>query len=374
MTDRGRPQDAFGDPVIRLRSWVFDQRLCAETGLREPADLARRFGIGRAAHFAYLRLDGADPQRLEVGESSLLDVLAAHPQGAAACQDYRHRLWDSLLLVKQAQQVHRRYTERALLDQQIRDHGLVRITYEDFVHGRFLGLFPHFDPFRHFDPAKLQLNPCRLATLDGLDALLGLFRNAIQESAYRYAGVFAELLEETVRCFVIQHWPDSTELRDTWHWVFHSRMLGSRAMLRPTHAELAQAWTRWTRLQVDDGVQQVEEMAKNVRRSERRVRRKIYMNACANMYAPQRNPSFYARASESLQWLADNREGIRDHHDVAWRKIMNSSRPLMTVTPPTLVMSAELFASRVRPRPEQRPGYRKIDQFFDAMPVTVRKA
>lgn len=366
MTDLGRPRDAFGDPVIRLRSWAFDQRLRADSGLDSPSDLAHQFGI-KPAHFAFLQLDGADPQRLQVKEGSLIDAMAAHPQGEGACQDYLHPLWDGLLLAKRTQS-HPLNRDLRALDRQIKAFGLVRVTLEDLDHGEILGLLTRADSNRKRDAEALHLDASRFASWDGVDVLHRLFLQAIDDNAYRFAAVFAEILEDALKCVLFEHWPDNAEVRDTWHWVLHSRMLAWRPLLRPTPQQLEQAWRRWAQMQIDQGAQYAGDLAKDIRRIPRRVRRKVLMSACAQLHAELRHPAHYNVGDDRLFWLVENRELIREHYVVAWPKIHNHDVP-PTAPLAGLTMPADLFDDRIRPQPQPRVGWYKIDRLFDAIPV-----
>ncbi|QDI03427.1 hypothetical protein E4A48_06730 [Xanthomonas cerealis pv. cerealis] len=373
MTSLGRPQDAFGDPVVRLKSWAWESRLCSDTGLEAPTDLARKFDVPRSSHFHKVREDGADPQRLQVGGSCLAKAVARLPEGQGAYQACTHDLWDALTRMKVERQAHRSHLTSAEFERTMRSFGIVRISLLEIFFGMVLGLPRQFPNAELPDATDLQLEPEKFASLDGLHMLLQLYRSAINEGALKFAGVFGEALEEAVCVYVRSCWNDREEIKDTWHWILHSRMLSWRPYLKPDALQLA----RWRDVWVDLARESndIGATADTLPLS-RRDRRKIFVHACAKMFLQQELPSHYARGTEVLYWLAANRDRITEQ--MMWAlnnlKSVDANAAQAQAELQALIMPAHLFSERARPRGRKAPstGF-SLEKVFELIPVLEAK-
>lgn len=369
MASRGRPPDTFGDPVARLKSWAWASRLYIDTGLEAAADLARLFSTTRASHFRKVQDDGADPQRLQAGEGSLAEAVAACAQGQGAYQDCTHALWDALTRAKVERQPHTDYSDTSELLKKMHAFGIVRMKLEDAFYCMALGLPRSYPTAELPGAADLRLKPQDFASLDGLYVLLQLYRSAIHEGALTFAGVFGQTLEAAVSLYVESRWADDIEIQDTWHWVLHSRMLSWRPYLKPEPLQLAHWRDAWVRL---DGEGEELNAASDAPPLPRRDRRKIFVHACAAMFS-QELPVHYVHGTDLLCWLTANRDRIREQVFWALDSLRSPGNVATDTQPQALIMPPHIFSTRTRPMGGEIPsaGFR-LAKLFEL--ISVREA
>jgi len=370
MTSRGRPKDSFGDPVVRLRSWAWQWRLCSDTGLEAHADLARKFDLQCPSLFRKVRDDGADPHRLQVADSCLAKVVARLPEGLGAYQDCTHELWEALARRKVERRPHCDQLSSAEFLSKLQPFGIVRVSQLDSIFAMMLGLPRQFPGSELPAATELHLEPAEFATLDGLHVLLQLYRNATHAGALKFAGVFGEALEEAVSLYANSRWSDRTEIMDTWHWILHSRMLSWRPYLKPTTVQLEHGRQEW--IQLNDGSVEVDGAAE-APKLQLRDRREIFVHACAAMFVQEAAEWHYVHATDALRWLAENRKPITEK--VTWAlNNFRSTDDAKLMRPEPLVMPPHLFSMRTRPRGEANPttGF-SLGKVFELIPVVEAK-
>ncbi|MBS0217670.1 MAG: hypothetical protein JSR63_05760 [Proteobacteria bacterium] len=374
----GRPIGTFGDPVIRARAWDWLAAVQTCAGVDKARHLERHPSLGRALpanrlHFDPIRQDGYDPARIEVGPGkSLLAFVAQKRRYKSACDDYHHPFWLHLMSRSQNWPEQERW-----LSSQLKLHALVRVSVNNHSHGVELGLLPDEDP-DFSAPPEINLRPERFATLNGMLLLLLLLREA-QDATYTSSAArfIACLRSAATEYSLIRGY--SGENLDTWKVLVESRMATWRPHINPTLDQLKVAEGsinyEMRRLKRQGRKPVAPSSLAPGSRSERRLRRRVWIRACCLHLADDRRPSFdYRDASLVYQWLDENETSISLHMTRAIELLVTGEVEKEPLNLLPLTMPEELYTLRKRKIPSEQERHVFGNELpFDVIPIEPHK-
>lgn len=376
----GRPLGTFGDPAHRARAWHWLSVVADLAGIERARHLDRlngalSNGLAPKPRFDQIRQDGYDPGNVTAKRNlSLLEHVAGKRRFKSTKTIYEHKFWKHL--EEWAPVWPDRAAWRAV---QLREHHIVRYTPEDEAHGIDLGLLrapDANDPSELDGYVPLNLDAKRFATLDGLLLLIMLCREA-QDAGHPDRDARLQTgLHRAALLFAKQH-NYYDEVLDTWEMLIGSRMIAWHPSIEPTQGELKDAESELMAGEsnfLSPHVAPKMQRLKAGTRSDRRLRRRIWVRACClHLKRGLRNPPFeYRDACPTFQWLTANRMAIREHkaRAIEWL-VMGEETAGRDVVPP-LTMPEALYDSRRRPLPteeEERVFGDKL--LYDVIPVTT---
>jgi hypothetical protein len=316
----GRPVGTFGDPVLRVRAWYWLSCLQDEVGVSDALGLDKgplMKGVARGRRFQSIADDGFDPGRIQITATvSLLDHVCGKKPYRHLRQIYRHDLWH--VLQDRSWGEHQR---DELIEKALKKVGLVVIDVADAATAEELRLDwqEHFHEGAYgYDPVLLSFKDSNVAeslgTLDGILALVMLYRRSIDTGSTSFAHELYRVLEKACRTLG-KRWQG--EAADTWQFIAKTRVLAwipdfepsakalksarklilaeSRAANRQRHGRAS-----LTADQVTSG------------KVERRWRRRILMRACLLTDTWRRYVGVQKRTRFN-EWLTENRRLIGKH-------------------------------------------------------------
>lgn len=385
--ERGRPEGSFEDPAYRVRAWHWLGEVMALAGVDDVTVLDRftprhalSKGLSVARRFESVHLDGYDPGgTTAIGKCSLLKHVASQEGYATTLASCDHVFW-RLLLDRNAPNSPTDKDLQALL----REQGLVRLGLADQANGETLGLINAQDyaaaTYQEesdellFNCEALVNNP----TLDGLQLLLLLYREAQDFAQHRRAQRIASALGSAADAFAKAH-RYSGEAYDTWHLLVQTRMLRWHPGFQPTAKALQQATSELlyerrtaTKRKGKRGTADPTTYVRG-RRTERRWRRQIWARACRLSF---QKPEPHLYVSPALgDWLVKHRALIEAHTDRAVDLLMDGDPAEFldhgrTSPLPSLVMPGSLYRRRKRPKMDDETWRHFGDHLpFDVIPV-----
>jgi len=339
----GRPVGTFADPVTRLRAWHWLARVKAIAGVADAAALDKHrltHGMDMAAthRFQSIEDDGFDPGRvIATQKESMLDYVARKRGYQQTRKDYEHPFWRAL---QDRQWGHPKGTR--FITEELQKAGVAALEPKDADRADDLGLdWPDLfkqeclPPDASFDP--LESYPCwsvpivrpldslvdatRLATLDGLLALVLLYRRSLDTVALEQARDCRDVLKRAAEAFV-SDWKD--EPLDTWRYVIETRMLAWTPEFQPSAEDIRQA-EQEIRQRFDEvagtgkkrGRSKLHPAKATSGKIARRWRRRTLMRACANERRQVNLLAGFQLLTPFNDWLISNRSLIDAHVDKA---------------------------------------------------------
>ncbi|MHB1272801.1 MAG: hypothetical protein ACYCZD_08545 [Rhodanobacter sp.] len=344
---RGRPADTFADPVTRLRAWYWLGRVKAIAGVADAASLDRHrlaHGMDMAARhrFQSIEDDGFDPGRvMATQKQSLLDYVASKRGYRQTRRDYQHPLWHAL---QNRQWGHPK--EASFITEELQKAGVALLEHKDADRADSLGidwpdLFkqeclppdaslgnPH-DPLESYPcwsvpivhPLDSLVDATRLTKLDGILALLLLYRRSLDTVALDQARDCRDVLKRAAEAFV-SDWVD--EPLDTWRYVIETRMLAWTPEFQPSAEDIRQA-----EQEIRQHFDEVADSGKKRGRSKlhpakatsgkiaRRWRRRTLMRACAKERWQMNLFAGFQALTPFNDWMISHRSLIDAHVDKA---------------------------------------------------------
>ena len=288
--------------------------------------------------FQSIEDDGFDPGRVMATQTqSLLDHVASKRGYQQTRKDYRHPLWRAL---QDRQWVHPE--ETSFITKELRKACVAALEHKDVGRVDSLGLdwpdlfkreyLSHDEPLLNRDgafgyspswpvpithPLNTLMDATGLATLDGLLALLLLYRRSLDTVALEQAMDYREVLTLAAKTFV-SDWKD--EPLDTWRFVIGTRMLAWTPELRPSVEDIQQA-----EQDVQQRFDEVAQTGKQWGRSKlhpakvtsgkiaRRWRRRVVMHACAKEKWEMSSFAGFQVLTPFNDWLISHRSLIDAH-------------------------------------------------------------
>lgn len=343
INGRGRPANTFADPVTRLRAWQWLSRVKALADVADAASLdkhrlARGMDMAARHRFQSIGDDGFDPGRvMATQKQSILDYVASKRAYRQTRKDYEHPLWRAL---QDRQWEHPNGTR--FITEELHKAGVAAIELKDADRADNLGLdWPDLfkqeclPPDASFDP--LDSYPCwsvpvvhplnsladatRLTTLDGILALVLLYRRSLDTVALEQARDCRDVLSRAAEAFV-SGWKD--EPLDTWRHVMETRMLAWMPDYQPSAEDIRHAEQEILRRfdAVDDSEKRRGRSALHPAKATsgkiaRRWRRRTLMSACVQERWPMNLFAGFQAITPFNDWLISNRSLIDAHVDMA---------------------------------------------------------
>lgn len=362
-------------------------------------DLAARY------RFQSIEDDGFDPGRvMATQKKSLLDYVAARRGYQETLRDYEHLLWRAL---RERQWTHA--DETSFTTAMLRKAGVVTLELADTRRADELGLeWP--DIFRRealtiagsgeeltvgisgaysvepiTQPLSSLVDASQFASLDGLLALLLLYRRSLDAGALERAKDCCEALRQAADVFAAR-W--TGEPRDTWHHVVKTRMLTwlpdfrpSAECIRRAEAEIRQRFMQ----DADQGGTRKRGRSKlnpadaTVGKVARRWRRRALMRASAASNGELDPIAGFQALNAFNDWLASQRRLIDAHISKASYLLVvgkgtdpETESTLLRHLPP-LQIPVDDAHQVVRPYVDEFDEYRFGGCSFDLIPITLKK-